>query len=246
MTIKYPLKKSFVAFLDILGFSERFPKEKDSCIELISTFAKHNGTYFDNKSTDKRKTRVSALAFSDNIAISIPVEINSNSHADEFYVPLMSFLHAISFFSYEALKKGFFIRGAIAYGETHHTSSVIAGESYIEAVKQEKIAHYPRIILAPSATTSMEQLYQQHFYGWSHDKIRNNLYVLNDNIDNTTYFDWLNFLKNYPENNLEENIQHEINNVINTARINLNNNISSTQKIEILKKLNWMENYLNR
>jgi hypothetical protein len=114
---QFPLKKSFVAFLDLLGFSKRFPNEKDSCIELISFFTEHNGIYSDKSNAGERETRVSALAFSDNIAISIPAEINPESHTDDLYIPLISFLHAISFFSYKALEKGFYVRGALAYGE---------------------------------------------------------------------------------------------------------------------------------
>ncbi len=107
MTPKFPLKKSFVAFLDLLSFSERFSRETDSCIELISIFSEHNGAYFDEKNADERQVRVSALSFSDNTALSIPVEIDSQSHTDEFYIPLISFLHAISFFHIKLLKKAF-------------------------------------------------------------------------------------------------------------------------------------------
>lgn len=102
MASKFHLKKSLVAFLDILGFSKRFPNEKDSCIELISTFSKHNGACFDKINNNKRQIRVASLSFSDNIALSIPLEIAPKAHTDKFYVPLMSFLHAISLFSYKA------------------------------------------------------------------------------------------------------------------------------------------------
>lgn len=243
MTKKFPLKKSFVAFLDILNFSKRFAIEKDSCIELISFFAEHNGIHFDTVSSNKREIRVSALAFSDNIAISIPVELDSKLHTNEWYEPLMSFLHAISFFSFKTLEKGFYIRGAIAYGDIYHTTSVIAGEPFIEAAKNEKSANYPRIILAPSAIETMEWLYKQHFYGWSTDKIRDKLKILPDNTDNQIYFDWLHFYKNFPESNLSNNKQLEINSIINATKINLEKELSSTD--EVYQKLNWMKNYLN-
>ncbi len=245
MTEKFPLKKSFVAFLDILGFSQRFPYEKDSCIELISIFTEHNGTYFDRKIDNERQIRVSALSFSDNIALSIPVEINPACHTDEFYMPLISFLHAISFFSYEAMAKGYFIRGAIAYGETYHTASVVAGEPFIEAVKYEKIANFPRIVFSPSALSAMEKLYQQHFYGWDPEKIRTELHLSKDSKDNTAYFDWINFYKNKPDCNLQQTKKLEISNIIINAKKKLETDILATTENEILKKLNWMKNYID-
>ena len=240
MIIKFPLKKSFVGFLDILGFSERYPSEQKSCIKLISSFAEYNGEHFDNVHSYKREVRAATLSFSDNIAISIPVETDENSHTDEFHAPLFTFLHTISFFSYKALEKGFYIRGAIAYGEIYHNQSVIAGIPFIEAAKYEKIANYPRVILTPSALKIMQQLYQLHCYGWSSDKIRNNLGIVKDSVDDTTYFDWLNFFKN----NSTEVKKLEIKNTIKTATTALSNAISSENKIEILKKLDWMKNYL--
>jgi hypothetical protein len=52
----------------------------------------------------------------------------------------------------------------------------------------------------------MEQLYQQHFYGWDQAKIRSELKITKDNIDDTIYFNWLNF---YIKNNQGETKQHK-------------------------------------
>jgi type I site-specific restriction endonuclease len=90
----------------------------------------------------------------------------------------------------------------------------------------------------------MEKLYQQHLYGWTSDKIRNNLKILNDGED-ATYFDWLNFIKKNPESNLEETKQLEINNTISMARKNLDKTISSEQENTVIEKLNWMKNYID-
>ena len=100
------LNKSLVAYLDILGFSKRFQYENDSCIKLITEFAKYNGTFFIAPNGTTRQMRASSLCFSDSIGVSIPVNINPELHTDEYYLPIISFLHALSFLSFTALQEG--------------------------------------------------------------------------------------------------------------------------------------------
>ena len=132
-TKKFPFKKSFVAFIDILGFSERFLKDPELCLDLLSEFAKHNGEHSDINDSQQRQIRPNSLCFSDNIGISIPAELNLESELmpNEFYSPLITILHSISFFAYYALSKGMLIRGAIAYGDMHQSQTVIALTTFI-------------------------------------------------------------------------------------------------------------------
>lgn len=239
-TPKYPLKKSFVAYLDILGFSERFPKEKDSCIELLSIFAEHNGEYFNNTAHTNFQLRPTSLSFSDNISLSIPLECNSARDQKKFYERFFTLLHAISFFSYKALSMCFWIRGAIAYGEIYHTDKVIAGCPFIEAVENEKSACHPKIILAPSAKIEIMKIIEQdHSYYTTREDLYKNFQLINDNKDNRMYFDWLNFYNIHSENK-----ENEIKATLNQAISELTNIMNSESDLKIIEKLNWLKKYL--
>jgi hypothetical protein len=242
MTRKYPLKKSWTAFCDILGFSNKFSIEKDSCIELLSKFSEHNGEYLNSENGSERQMRVASLCFSDNVAISIPVECTSTNCSDDIHGPLFTFFHAISFFSYLALSQGFYVRGAIAVGEIYQTATVIAGEPLIEAVNFEKVATYPRIILAPTALNEMEKIYACHFYGKSKEAINQEFSLRTDPIDQKIYFDWLDFYINNKKDDV-----CEVKRIIDSEREKLKSDDDDKQTDpDIHKKLDWMKKYLEK
>ncbi|EQD77661.1 hypothetical protein B1A_02847, partial [mine drainage metagenome] len=53
---------------------------------------------------------------------------------------------------------GFLVRGAIAVGNVHRTDSNILGTGYQEAVKGEKAACNPQIVLTDSAKQELDRL----------------------------------------------------------------------------------------
>jgi hypothetical protein len=245
MTDKTKFQQSFVAYLDILGFTKRFPNERDSCIELISFFSEYNGQYFIQKDDGQRQVRPSAISLSDSICISIPVKIEKALESDDIYMPIMAFLSAISFFSFHALSKGFYIRGAISYGDMYHTDTVIAGDPYIEAVEHEKVAYYPRIILTPTAIDAIKRIPKEHhFYGWKLNSIISALYFSRDIIDNTEFFDWFSFFRRYQAGTLAQSGGPDLEKIRNNALEKLNQDIETTKDINILQRLYWMKKYI--
>ena len=98
MSHEFELKKSFVGFIDILGFSKIFPQKTLLCLQLLSEFTSHNGEHFDKLlESGERQIRAAEICFSDNIVTSIPTLINP-ADPDLFYRPLIAFLHALNFF----------------------------------------------------------------------------------------------------------------------------------------------------
>lgn len=239
------LKPSFVAFIDILGFKNRFIEDKESCIELLSEFSKYNGSFFDTtNATGKRRIRPATLCFSDNIGITASIDNSENTHSDNFANPLIALLNAISFFAQIALEKGFYIRGAIAYGEMFHQGNVIAGKPFMEAIDHEKKANYPRIILTPSTIAAIKT---HHMYGWG-DKTYKNLCLEHDKSDNALQFNWINFCKRYSESFTEEEIQSremEAKNLLGKAITRLEKEIQKESDIAIQQKLYWLKQFLH-
>ncbi|CZO93788.1 hypothetical protein SCO11_09325 [Legionella pneumophila serogroup 1] len=243
---EFELKKSFVGFIDILGFSNLFPRNTQMCLKLLSEFTSHSGEHFDKLlDAGERQTRAAAVCFSDNIVTSIPT-ITNHDKPDLFYRPLITFLHALSFFSYRALLNGMYMRGAIAFGDMYQTESVVAGEPLIEAARYEKLAQYPRIILTPSFKQELDLFIKGSPYGWSQKDIYANCHFEQDEVDGTHYFNWLGFHKSNPISNRSNTKQSEIIQTEIMCEASLRKKIEEEKDLAILQKLYWMKHFFEK
>jgi hypothetical protein len=92
---------------------------------------------------------VSIKAFSDNIVLSL--EIRGDSE-DE----LLAIIKSVAALQSRLVMRGFFVRGAIAIGLHYMDDEIVFGEAILEAYDQESnVALNPRVILAPSAVSSL-------------------------------------------------------------------------------------------
>ena len=143
------LTKSFIAYIDILGFSE-FVKENsqepDKVLKFLDDFINIPNTYKE-KIDIYNEYRITA--FSDNIVISQKVdsEPNCNKFVDayRYFVTYINNFQLASIITLNALP----IRGAIKYGDLYHDDRrpIIFGSAMIQAYKIEnKCAIYPRTV----------------------------------------------------------------------------------------------------
>lgn len=240
----FELKKSLVGYVDLLGFSNIFSKKTQLCMELLASFTSLNGEYFENtKQKDGYQIRPATSCFSDCIVISIPTTEEINN---DLYMSLLSYLHAISHFSYQALLHGFYMRGALSLGDMYHKNAIVAGEALIECVAYEKKAIYPRIILTPSLKNELIKFSKNSSYGLSLASIYNDICIEEDPADRTLHFNWLKFIKKYPESNQSDIIQKEILRNEKNCEAILKQKIREETDFSILQKLNWMKDFINR
>jgi len=134
----------YVAFIDILGFSEhvrRSERVADDAQKLINVLNKTARTWIgtdlqpthDDLGVDFRST-----AFSDCIVLSEAVSPKA----------LQYLLFRVSQFALDLLASGFLLRGAIAKGLLHHSERVVFGPAFLNAYDSERnVAKYPRIIV---------------------------------------------------------------------------------------------------
>lgn len=86
-------------------------------------------------STIEHHARIRFSFFSDNFAVSAPVD------------NAQTIFRILAFATHELLRSGFLIRGAVTLGGLHHDCrGVIFGPALIEAVNMEKMACYPRLL----------------------------------------------------------------------------------------------------
>lgn len=124
--------EGYVAFIDILGFSNFVSKEEN--VEKVNDLFKfvHN---FSDLFNDEEKLGVKVSFFSDSIVISAKL-------LDRLLAPI---LIAESF-----LIKNLHLlfRGGITYGKYYHHDGVTFGPAVVDAYKIEKSAYYSRIVFS--------------------------------------------------------------------------------------------------
>jgi hypothetical protein len=154
------LKRSVVAFLDLLGFSAAVNQADAEAFKAIyhvlQRFSNSNAN-FKNKvvqHSPSRRTTYSSPAvssFSDHVIISQPVHVEANDGLHDEGTALYHIQHLVAEFFYSALQNGLLVRGGITIGDIHHDQNIVFGKPVIEAVKIEtELAIYPRILVSES------------------------------------------------------------------------------------------------
>ncbi|HQR06475.1 MAG TPA: hypothetical protein PLN21_06620 [Gemmatales bacterium] len=183
---KPTLKKSVVAFIDILGFkdlSKGVANQADSgeLLQTVHSALKEARQHID---PDTSKTigeqylgqDFSAIsAFTDNIVIGHPIDTDGE-------MELGSIFDDLSRFQLKMALKGYFVRGAIAVGDLYMDEFVVFGGGLVEAYEGESIlAFNPRIVLTRSA---MEFVDLHLLYYGSMPHAPQNIDLLKDSDDN--------------------------------------------------------------
>lgn len=240
------MEKSICCFIDILGYKDIICNSSDEENEenikklknIYSEFERFTNGYQDKYRNYKVKT------FSDNIFIELQLDegrffslgVNNESNIYNVLSNLASFQN-IMFAEY-----GFFIRGAIVYGEIYSDNNIIYGKGIVEAVEGEKKAIFPRIIISKELKNMIDD--NRKSYGgdeyWG-DKMLIKL----DNFQE--YF--LNYLDDMDYHCLEEVLEiHKklIEENIKKYSLLLNNREIKCEKIKkVLEKYEWLKDYHN-
>jgi hypothetical protein len=147
------LRKSLVAFLDILGFASEMEEgfKNGTAADLLKrlrTALDRAWDSFTDELPGMPPVEVNSWhvkAFTDNIVIGYPLTYTDAEGE------LGSLLLAIREYQIAMVNSGFFIRGAIALGDAYLDNEIVFGNALIEAYKGEQtLARDPRIVLAAS------------------------------------------------------------------------------------------------
>lgn len=160
------LVRSFVCYVDILGYSQ-LSKEAlksgngNSFLNRIKFALNEAYKRVREKSKDwNDNDRFSIKIFTDNIVVGYPLP---NFKSDYGEAELGHIFSTFSEFQLGLAMEGFLVRGGIAYGAHYMDDEIVFGDALLEAVAQDKAGGPPRISLAPSAV----EVLQHHlgFYG---------------------------------------------------------------------------------
>lgn len=144
----------YVAFLDMLGFSDMCGNKKLDCYKIkaiyndIELLKLKYDAFSSIVITDEIRNDADFTFMSDSIIISAP----HNEHG------LLFILYLCSFIQNMLLQQGILLRGGIADGEFFKLDSIMFGPALISAYRIESnIAIYPRIVISEEIITKLKE-----------------------------------------------------------------------------------------
>jgi len=151
-----PYEERYVAFADILGFSENVRRtETDAHLqEALAKVLSEIGTR-DGRLDDVMIEGFQFQAFSDSIVMSTKADANGLSYL----------LSEIEDLALQLLNKGFLMRGAVAKGKLHHDRVAMFGPAFLDAYRIEStISKFPRIVLSREVHHDIKQLAEDPYH----------------------------------------------------------------------------------
>lgn len=160
------LKRSVVAFVDILGYQElireahcnwtsqslleRLHKSLSEASRRLNGLDENGNSYLPQDMWH-HKNRYKIRTFTDNIVIGYPIHDDAETELDAIFSQLAVFQLVMA-------NHGFFIRGAIAIGDLYIDNLTVFGQGLLDAYDGEsKHARDPRVVLTKSAADAVMQ-----------------------------------------------------------------------------------------
>lgn len=174
MTLCNPkLKNHFVAFIDILGFSEMVIHDCESPPNSELFIEKLYVIYEETKKLDSEELDLNVVQFSDTIVIS------SLFNKENFE----TFLKIVTEVQYKLFINNLLCRGGITYGKFYQNNGFVYGNGLIESYLLEKdVARYPRIVVSSNLLTLI--------YEYNIDTSRKSLPILKE-FDGNYFLDFI-------------------------------------------------------
>jgi hypothetical protein len=152
------IRKSVVAFVDILGYREmaisaaRDNQEREVLAQLHTALSAGRKWLDPDAELPALPKDIYVIkAFTDNIVIAWPIN-------DDAETELGSSFSSLAWFQLEMVNAGFFVRGAISIGNIFVDDIAVFGGALNEAYEGEtRLARDPRIVLTPSAATAVQK-----------------------------------------------------------------------------------------
>ena len=186
------LRPTIVCYADILGFRAetqrafRSGSGEDFLQRIKGALEKAYGTVREVKSGYPPGASIFDMkVFTDNIVVAYPL---GDWHRNDGEIELGTILTLFAQVQTSLALDGFFLRGAIAYGDHYQDDDVAYGDALLEAVGLDHSGGPPRLTIAPS----VEPLIAQHlsYYGdftWAPHYQQ----ILEDPVDERLFVDYL-------------------------------------------------------
>ena len=246
-------QKSFVAYLDILGFKNLVLKRTRRNKEKLERYFGIINSVIEYIRTIPLKQEISSIVISDSIILSL----SQSENKDDNLFKLRQLLIAVGLIQKNLALKDIWLRGAITSGDTYFDASKgqVVGPAYINAfLLEQNLAISPRVIVDTRMINEFGFRSAADFTGHINDYDNDSNVSGGVNYSNwgtTILFNW-----NYPDGKPVNHIDNDIplfidylspviendNNELLTIINNLENSIYKDSNI--YKKFRWVVDYL--
>lgn len=154
--LEYKIKESFVAFIDVLGFSQMITEDggRGEKLKIIKDAVATATEFLEERKKMPNHPyafwykEFQVKSFSDCFCFSIPLEFEDGEK--DYKQNFVSFYVWIKAFCNTLLKKGFLCRGGITQGWHYYDEKIIFSQALVEAYELEsKKANHPLILIHP-------------------------------------------------------------------------------------------------
>ncbi|WP_252091719.1 hypothetical protein [Pseudomonas sp. MWU13-3659] len=133
------LKNYFVAFIDLLGFSNMVSHDCENPVSSQKYIDKLKSVHAQTKKLQGNLENLQLIQFSDSVVLALPF------NKEKFH----DFLSLVADYQYELLKNSILCRGGISYGMHHFEDDFLFSSGLIHAYNLEKdISVNPRIVIS--------------------------------------------------------------------------------------------------
>ncbi len=234
-SVQLLFRKSFCAYIDILGFSDKIKANDLTFFETYLNVLNQELNYIEKRhglSGSKKVKEFALKIFTDNFVFGHPWYEQSGE------VELGTIFEVLSHIQLTFTKSNIFVRGAICMSDLYMDENIVLGPALIEAYKMEsEKAIYPRIILSEDVINVVKE--HLTYYGNNGSAPQNNEYLID--IDGHYFVNYLSTLFYWgdcPESTiLKELIQHK--------NIVAQNLIQFKDNFKLYDKFSWVAKYHN-
>lgn len=231
--------KSVIVYLDILGFSTRV---EEACnhgrgnqllLELHDVLKGAQVHINPSKflSSDERPDSHTLKVFTDNIVLGFPILGDPRDRAEPEFGAVFT---QVAWYHLDLAMHGFFLRGGLTEAEHYMDEEIVYGPGLLEAVRLEKEAEFPRIILSAAAVKRVRE--HLKFYGKVAFAPHNDVLAISP--DGRMFLNYLSRV----------NVDDEygpIDEWLNKHRKNIKHNLDTQSNSHILAKYQWLASYHN-
>lgn len=155
-------KKHYIAYMDILGYSDYIEKNPDKTNDFLQTVAeaidkiKKNVCYISTigKNGFKADIEIKCKTFSDNILLCM--EVSNDSNEISRIIPFL--ISAATIQKGLTIEHELLVRGGVTIGDLYIDNDLVFGKGLIDAVRLEHQAENPCIIVSQELQNHIEKL----------------------------------------------------------------------------------------
>lgn len=238
--VKLRYKKSYVAFLDVLGFKKLVYSKKLEDKKKIELYLNEVRRSLERFKNIRSKQIIGSITISDSIILTVPfagTEKDNIHNLRQLCIAILGIQRRLS-------KENIWIRGAITCGQTHfdEANNQVVGPAYIDAyLLEENIAKYPRVILDTKIIKELDFQNSSDLI----NEINNANYSSSARYQGDVLYDWIkrpSFLAQL-EKDIPLFIDYMTRNVsdLETVFEHIENNVQ--QDISLYSKFQWVSKY---